>query len=262
MRTFQLPKPRLPRAGPEIPSKPRIACSEGVFSKTVKSSCSKMSHMPSLIDAVKRPFSDLKMSGLFFVLSLPPISFISFPWVYGYVFATMRHVADARPGLPDWDSSWTLFKEGVLFLVFAAVSVLPGYLFLVLSSSGVQVVQDPALKMIISVFAYLLLILGSIAFPALMLKVARDHSWLSAFHPFDAVREVFSPGFFIAWAVSLVVATVLTVASLSAVAVLASTWAGLALSSVFVAVASAFSSLFTASALAQSVARPQKKSGR
>ena len=218
--------------------------------------------MPSLIDAVKRPFSDVWKSGVFFILSLPPISFVSFPWVYGYVFEVMRHVIDARPGLPDWVGFWSLAKDGLLFIVFAAASVLPGYLLLVLSSPGVLAFEDPAFRTLSSALAYLLLGLGSIAFPASMLKVARERSWSLAFHPVDDVRWAFSLDFIIAWVVSLAVSVAATILSLTAVAIFSESWTGLILSSLFIGLVSVFASLFTATVLAQSVARPAKKSVR
>jgi len=218
--------------------------------------------MISLIDSLKRPFSDLERSGLLFLLSVPPVSFLAFPWVSGYLFATMRHIIRSKPGLPQWSGFWSLLKDGVLVLLSLLVLAFPGYALFVISSTGIAAVKDPALVYLASICGYLLLAICSISLPSLLLRVAKEDDWGSAFRVMDIVRQIFHLDYILAWAVSLALSFVTTFLSISLIGVYGLTWSGLAVSSVLLGLITAFTGLFSSSLLAQSVAQAASRSRR
>ncbi len=79
--------------------------------------------MVDYIEAIKRPFSDLKKSGLAALLIwIPIVNFLS----YGYFLDCAKTSIENKKELPEWGSNWReKFVRGLLYLVIRVIYMLP-----------------------------------------------------------------------------------------------------------------------------------------
>ena len=139
------------------------------------------------------------ISGLIFLPILIGLALLLV--INGYILLTLKNVRDGRSiPLPEWSDFGDLFSKGLMVFAIWFVYHLPALIFLCLSSAtnpiivsqlGIGSEISDTLRYIyfcFLCFEYTLFFLGSVMFPAALIRYAQYDTLGSAFH----FREIFS----------------------------------------------------------------------
>ena len=176
----------------------------------------------AFMDAVRRPFTDLKSLVIGIVLmAIPIVNFLAIGYVLNCAGSTMKK----KNEMPKWGDWWNLFVRGIITRIIGVIFAIPLILVAILalgaaflSGLGAYAMQTGGVASLLTGFgalgiglvvtAIVAVIISLVGSAAIMRFVDNGYKFSAAFELSAIFKKAFTGTFFAAWLVALVYAVV------------------------------------------------------
>ena len=165
--------------------------------------------MLDLSEAASTPFSNLKRALVFFILSIPPLTIITFIWTSGYLYDCLTHTSASKKGIPEWTGFWRIFLNGVLMIAVFAVCFTPGLGLYFISQLGSFDGSNKALQIIMQILSWAIIGIGSLISSAAIVHAAKEDAWKEIFSFMNVGQLLKRLPFLQAWLIAIAISTIL-----------------------------------------------------
>lgn len=192
--------------------------------------------MVDFIEAIKRPFTDLKalIIGVLLTIVAPfTLGILMLP-VMGYGLRTAKNTLNNNPALPKWDNWGDLFVKGLVALIVSVIYLIPAIIVIVLGVANIiasipaisltgaatpEAMQAAIMQAIMPALAanallFLVgLILALVAFlllPMALMRYVKEERFGAAFGFGEILGKVFTGKYIVAWVVVVVYSTIVS----------------------------------------------------
>jgi hypothetical protein len=174
--------------------------------------------MVHYLDAIKRPFSDIKKLLIGIIIQIIPIVNLL---AFGYQLKCAKTAMKKNYKLPEWTDWGDLFVKGILGFIIGIVYFIPIFiigfliggaaLFQVFLTQDVNVIEGGVSTTILTII--LLFLIVSYLIPAALVSFVDKNKFSAAFYCPAIFKKVFTGRYFVAWLLvgiyGLVVSTIL-----------------------------------------------------
>jgi hypothetical protein len=169
--------------------------------------------MINISNAIKRPFSDIKKSGILTLLYIIPfVNIILGIFATGWLLEVAKTSMKNKQKLPEWNNWGDLFVQGLLMIIISFLWFIPALLILVIfggtaiatyiaTQSLPQTIAAAGIGFVLFIAMALLITYIS---PAAILSYAEKNKFSAAFQFKKIFKKAFSGGWFVAWIVGYV----------------------------------------------------------
>lgn len=188
--------------------------------------------MVDFVEAIKRPFTDIKaliIGAVLALLGVFTLGILMLP-VMGYGLRTAKNTLNNNPALPKWDKWGDLFVKGIVALIVSIVYMLPALIVIGLGIAGtIASIQTAALAGMVTPEAIMQLIMPALAANALIFLVGillaliaafllpmalvlyvKEESFGAAFRVGEVIRKVLTGKYIVAWIVVVVYSAIVS----------------------------------------------------
>ncbi len=162
------------------------------------------------IEAIKRPFSDIKKWLIGCVLSIIPIvNFFSL----GYQLEVGRLSLKKNRSLPEWEDWGDLFVKGLLWFVLAFVYMLPaaiiGVIGIAIGATAFVAALAGGSESSVTMLSALLGLIAAYLLPSAIFNWLKEGKFGAGFNFGAVLKRALTGSYFVAWLVSMVIWVVL-----------------------------------------------------